>query len=276
MADEQSPAVVAAIAAQIALLLIGCVALWRVQFRRRAERQPVRLPKWGISGFEFALAAFLVLAGAFVGQLSLALVPVADPDNQLIAQSAGFQGGLLLGALAAVRALRRASASVAASGKVMMPAGRLTAGLVTFLASLPVVSLISWGWTLLLEHLGFPTDRQEMLGIFARADSPLMTTLVIFLAVVVAPIVEELVFRAGLFRYLNQRLPRAAALMLPAVVFGSLHGNLVAFAPLVVLGIIFSLAYERTGNIAVPMIAHGLFNLNTLVLLLVGLDIESP
>jgi membrane protease YdiL (CAAX protease family) len=34
--------------------------------------------------------------------------------------------------------------------------------------------------------------------------------------------------------------------------------------------VIFSLAYERTGRIAVPIIAHGLFNLNTIILILAG------
>ena len=40
-----------------------------------------------------------------------------------------------------------------------------------------------------------------------------------------------------------------------------------------VLGIIFSLAYERTGRITVPIIAHGLFNLNTIVLILSGIGL---
>src|SRR5690606_749457 len=106
MADEASPTVVAAMAVQIALLLVGCVVLWRIQLRPRAPR-PRRLPRWEISGFEFAFASFLVLAGAFTGQLLLAMLPVADPDNQLVAQSAGFQGGLLIGVLAAARALKR-------------------------------------------------------------------------------------------------------------------------------------------------------------------------
>lgn len=275
MADEVTPAVAAAIIAQIALLIAGCIVLWRVQLRSRGNHSPARLQRWEVSGYEFALAAFLVLAGAFIGQLLLAMMPVADPDNQIIAQSAGFQGGLLLGILAATRALKR-TAAPALQEERGPAASPLLAGLLTFLACLPVVTLVSWIWNLLLERLGFPTDRQEMLGIFTRAESPAMIALVIFLAVVVAPVVEELVFRAGLFRFLRLRLPRVVALTLPAVIFGSLHGNLVAFAPLVALGIIFSLAYERAGSIAVPVIAHGLFNLNTLVLLLAGITVEAP
>jgi membrane protease YdiL (CAAX protease family) len=52
-----------------------------------------------------------------------------------------------------------------------------------------------------------------------------------------------------------------------------MHGNLVAFGPLFALGLVFAIAYERTGRIAVPIIAHGLFNLNTVVLLLAGIEV---
>ena len=69
---------------------------------------------------------------------------------------------------------------------------------------------------------------------------------------------------------MRTRLPRWAALVIPSCLFGALHGNLASFAPLVALGIIFSLAYERTGRIATTMIAHGLFNLNTIALILCG------
>ena len=36
-------------------------------------------------------------------------------------------------------------------------------------------------------------------------------------------------------------------------------------------GVVLSFAYERTGNLAVPVCAHALFNLNTIVMLLSGL-----
>ena len=57
-----------------------------------------------------------------------------------------------------------------------------------------------------------------------------------------------------------------------AIVFGALHGNYVAFLPLVAFGVILSLAYERTGSILVPMVAHSLFNLNTILLVIAGVS----
>jgi membrane protease YdiL (CAAX protease family) len=59
----------------------------------------------------------------------------------------------------------------------------------------------------------------------------------------------------------------------PAVLFGAVHGNLASFAPLAVLGLVFSLAYERTGDIRVSMVAHGLFNLCTALLIFSGADV---
>ena len=38
-----------------------------------------------------------------------------------------------------------------------------------------------------------------------------------------------------------------------------------------VLGMLLALVYEATGSIRVAIIAHGLFNLNTIILLLSGL-----
>ncbi len=71
-------------------------------------------------------------------------------------------------------------------------------------------------------------------------------------------------------------MPRWLALVAPALLFGALHvawkslDGLGALAPLAALGIIFSIAYERTGRIGTSMVAHGLFNLNTVVLIFAG------
>jgi hypothetical protein len=60
------------------------------------------------------------------------------------------------------------------------------------------------------------------------------------------------------------------AFTVSAGLFAALHGNWVSSLPLFVLGLVFAAAYERTGRIAVPMLAHALFNLNTLLLVLCG------
>jgi len=267
-----SPAALLAVAAELALMLVGLALLWRVQLSPAApaRRQPPVLSAWTIALPDFGLFAWCVIAGGLLGQLAMALGlkwSILDGDTRQILAGAAFQLGLLGGC---------------AGFALFAPGGRdfsrpqgsfLRAGLVTFAIALPLLVVVGLLWTQFLELVGLPAERQELIGLFAKARSPLLLGTLVTLASIVAPITEELVFRAGLFRYARTRLPRWAALLLPAILFGALHGNLASFPQLVTLGVLFSLAYERTGNIAVPMLAHALFNLNTIALILSGIEL---
>ncbi|HLP08511.1 MAG TPA: CPBP family intramembrane glutamic endopeptidase, partial [Opitutaceae bacterium] len=147
---------------------------------------------------------------------------------------------------------------------------RVLLGAAVFCAALPLVSATSTLAKLSMEWLGIPISQQEIADLFATAHSPWLLMALTGAAVVVVPIGEELLFRAGIFRISMRYLPRWAALLLSATAFALLHSNTVHFAPLLVLGIVFTLAYERTGSLLVPVIAHGLFNLNSIVRILAG------
>jgi membrane protease YdiL (CAAX protease family) len=92
------------------------------------------------------------------------------------------------------------------------------------------------------------------------------------------PAAEEILFRAGLFRYLRTRIPRWAAIGLTSALFGALHVSwgspmvgLQSLLPLTALAVVFCLAYERTGLIGTTIVAHALFNLNTMFLVVSGI-----
>jgi membrane protease YdiL (CAAX protease family) len=42
--------------------------------------------------------------------------------------------------------------------------------------------------------------------------------------------------------------------------FASIHLNVVAFVPLVVLAVVLTVLYEKTGNLLAPISAHMAFN----------------
>ncbi len=136
----------------------------------------------------------------------------------------------------------------------------LLPGAAAFVMSLPLVVIVGLAWTGLLKLCGLPVEPQDAVSFFRKAESPALIAAMIFLAAIIAPVTEELIFRAGLFRYVRTRLPRWAALLLPASLFAAMHNHLASFAPLVVLGIVFSLTYERTGRIGTAIVAHALFN----------------
>jgi membrane protease YdiL (CAAX protease family) len=84
----------------------------------------------------------------------------------------------------------------------------------------------------------------------------------VLLIVVAAPISEEVCFRGMLFGGLRTRLPRLAAALISAIVFGGLHAltGVSAVPPLIAFGFILALLYEKTGSIVPGILLHMLNN----------------
>lgn len=84
----------------------------------------------------------------------------------------------------------------------------------------------------------------------------------VLLIVVLASVSEELCFRGMLFGGLRERLPRYAAALISAAVFGALHAitGLSAVPPLIAFGFILALLYEKTGSIVPGIVLHMLNN----------------
>ncbi|BDE05877.1 hypothetical protein WPS_11530 [Vulcanimicrobium alpinum] len=102
--------------------------------------------------------------------------------------------------------------------------------------------------------------------------SPALATASILLSVltmvVIAPIVEETVFRGLLFGALARPLGVVAAAALSALVFGGVHLDAVLFPSLAAIGFINALCYAATGNLTVCVAIHALNNgLGTVVLI---------
>ncbi|MFA6960222.1 MAG: CPBP family intramembrane glutamic endopeptidase [Opitutaceae bacterium] len=269
---------------EIAGWLGGSILLWRLLTGRMGPSTPVLKP-WPISLEGFVTGIMLIAAGGFLlpqatSYLSNDILGPAAYDGEwwLVVQGAAFQLGLLGGALLSgiylrfqIKRLPKFAPVVDEPTSTVAPTLHpLLAGTVTFLIAIPLIGAISFVSKVLVEWLGFAVDEQEMIGMFRNFDEPVRLIFMTVLAAVVAPVTEELVFRAGFFRYLRTRTTRGFALVLPAFIFAWLHGNVAAFLPLFALGVFFAMAYERTGRIFVPIIAHALFNLHTILLVLSG------
>uniref|UniRef100_UPI00404A6D6F lysostaphin resistance A-like protein n=1 Tax=Cephaloticoccus sp. TaxID=1985742 RepID=UPI00404A6D6F len=277
MPDTSFDALQPIIGLELLLVMMGGILFWQhcvsITGRTQAKASKAAMPAWEITLTHFFLFLWLVICGGLVLQgLTAALFKTStlDETTALIINNGAFQGGMLLGVLVS---------KIFFTGKderqVSSPSWLkiIKYSFVTFLIVLPLLTLVGLSWQYLMQTLGVQLEEQEMIAIFANTESPLQLGLMIILATVLAPVSEEMIFRAGIFRYLRTRVPRWVALVGPGILFAALHMNLASFAPLAVLGIIFSIAYERTGSIAVPIIAHGLFNLNTVVLILSGIGI---
>jgi hypothetical protein len=271
---------------EYALIAAGWLLLWRLQLRpsARAQLSNPQLPaRWAISGAGFGIAALCVVGGWFSAQIIAGLLvqqfPVLKTDKTLMVIVGGIMAQLCLigGTVAAVIFLRKTEPHATNTAPAPKAHSLLPAALATCVITISIVHPVQYVWEQLLTAVHLPTDKQEMIDIFFHTASPARLLGLTVMAVVFAPIAEELVFRAGLFRFLRGRAPRLVALALPALIFALLHVDytnlkgLVTVAPLTAFGVVFALAYERTGRIAVPILAHALFNLHTVIFLLLGI-----
>lgn len=105
---------------------------------------------------------------------------------------------------------------------------------------------------------------QEILGFFRDAASNWDVVAVVVMAVVVAPIVEEILFRGYFYRVLKQSCGAIPSLVLTSAVFSFVHVHPPAVLSLFVLACCLVIAYEVTGSLWTPILMHVFFNATTL------------
>ena len=122
-------------------------------------------------------------------------------------------------------------------------------------ALMTVGALVGNGLMGVFELLGGGSDNplDQVLG-----ESALLPT--ILMTLVVAPVMEELVFRKFLVDRLRP-LGDVAVILLSGLAFGLFHGNLFQFFYTFMLGCLLAGVYLRYGNILYTMILHFLVNL---------------
>jgi len=272
---------------ELSVLLAGGFLVFRLLAnpeKRARWLGPRPLPFWPVTIPEFAIFVFLILGSGVFFQVGLHLLVqeqvarTADAEAwQVCLSGIGLDGGGLVGWLLFRSMQKTWYADYGAQIPVEPPPPRLPWSRVwlyaggTLLMAMPVLILFNLGWLYLLKKLGLPDEPQDLLAIFTKAKSPFVVAALLVVACVLAPLYEELLFRAGLYRFCRQRLGRNWALAFSGCLFGAMHMNLASFVPLALFGIVLALAYEATGSLRVAVVAHGLFNLNTVFLLLSGL-----
>ena len=108
-----------------------------------------------------------------------------------------------------------------------------------------------------------------------RSDRKAMW-LMFALAAVIAPVAEETLFRGYLYGVLKRYMGGIGAGLLTAGLFAAMHLNLAALPALFVLALCLTLAYEATGSLLVNIFMHGLFNLSSLVLIMLTSGHNPP
>lgn len=81
-----------------------------------------------------------------------------------------------------------------------------------------------------------------------------------FVAIILAPVAEEVLFRGILYTAIKQRGHTFTALWLPATLFAGIHFYPAGFLSLILLAVVLVAVYEWTKNLLAPILLHALFN----------------
>jgi membrane protease YdiL (CAAX protease family) len=126
-----------------------------------------------------------------------------------------------------------------------------------FFWTIPLALLAVYAITFFHDLLVHP-ERQDILTRFPR--TPTGVALLVLLAVVAAPLFEELFFRGFLFRGLTNSWGWVLGAAASSAAFGAAHAQLTIFVPLFALGFALCWVYKRTGSLWTAIAFHALFN----------------
>lgn len=153
----------------------------------------------------------------------------------------------------------------------------ILAGIAGYFAGLPLLiaaMMITVVVNLVVQSLSkgpIETPENPMVELVAGGDA-LVIVLFCSLATAWAPIVEETLFRGGVYRHMRARHGAFVCALATALLFAFMHsyGPLLV-SPLIALGFTFAMIREWRGSLVGSVTAHCLHNATIMVLMLVGL-----
>ena len=284
-ADPQVDAPLIVASLSILLIIGSSLALWigHIQKPESTIENDPGTPAWPIGWVNFGIFICAMIIFVYVAQVAASLLFFGAPaEGKASLELTPWLAVLavlclqvpMLAVFYAARRfypsfyasrLNNTKLSIIASFKKALP---------LFLMLLPGVWIVALLWTKVLsgfEDLGLIEDieQQELVTLFQGGDDPVAIGLLVIAAVLLAPIVEELIFRGCLYRFLKSQTTLLPAQIASGILFSMIHWNLLSFLPLVLVGIFLARVYEKTGSILVAIWFHAFFNAFSLGMLFV-------
>jgi membrane protease YdiL (CAAX protease family) len=276
----------------LTISLATLLAAWFVGLSRsagvgRAPRIPSDHSAWPLAAVFFGGAGCYLVAGTAVTSLWQHYHPGAKPEMILNYDS----GAALLSTIPPLVGLAATLMGDAVVYDVVRQnlglgrrrlAGGLVVGLVGALIVVPPLFLLSIVIETVYQRVHFqhPTEH-PLLRVLGEGRNPLVQAAIVIGACVIAPLWEEILFRGHLQTLLKRAIiwtgrsrssgqfAEWAGILLTSVLFMLLHPAW-SWPVIFVLAVCLGFAYERTGNLWVPISLHAAFNSVSTVLFLLG------
>lgn len=274
----------------ILAVLLSSAALWIRQVQRPSDLivQEKGVAAWSIGWVNFGIFISAMIIAVVVAQgLGFSLIlDSGEGVHELTPWLAVASVILLQGPMFAVFYLVRHFYPAQYAGRLSLVNFSIwesfKRAIPLFIMFLPVIWIATLLWSTILtglEKSGIIEDfePQELITLFQGGGDWLALTLLVIAAVVVAPIVEEVIFRGCIYRFLKSQTTMLGAQIFSGAVFALMHGNLLSFLPLVIVGTLLARVYEKTGSLAVAIWFHAFFNAFSLnMLFITGMSENLP
>ena len=275
------------------LLILGVLITSAILWIRQVQRpRDLILPDKGVSPWAIGWVNFgiflcaMVIAVFVVQQIGVSLILDPEADGAVLTPWI---------AVVAVLLLQLPMITVYYLARRFYPghyAGRMSRVSLSFLDSfkkavplfvmlLPVIWIATLVWSNILfglQSVGVVenVEQQELITLFEDGGDWLAIGLLVLMAVVLAPVVEEVIFRGCVYRFLKSQTTMLPAQVISGTVFAFMHANLLSFVPLVIVGVLLARVYEKTGSLAVAIWFHSFFNAFSLSMLFITGMSDTP
>lgn len=139
-----------------------------------------------------------------------------------------------------------------------------------WILAFPLVLFLSQALEMVVSKLFQVTQLPDQIAVkFLKStfDNPVYFVLAVISIVILAPLIEETLFRGFLQTYIRQHLGSRQAIFITSACFSLFHysagqglGNISIILSLFILALFLGFLYEKQGSILAPMILHASFN----------------
>lgn len=141
-------------------------------------------------------------------------------------------------------------------------------GIKRYLITLPLIVLAGFITNLIASLYGRNPEMQDVVRWVLEEKSLFVLSSLMFFGIVIAPVIEEIMFRGFLQPALKNSFGGRYAIAITASLFAAVHMDIFAFVQIFILGMLLGYLYEKTQTLAASIFVHILHNSLTLVFLL--------
>jgi uncharacterized protein len=215
--------------------------------------------RWTLENLARRLLLMLVcLSGGFSFAAWAQKIAGKPPEGSFGQQMVVAEAAVLLFFIGFMRAQRLSWSE--AFGLAIRPRHAILSGIAVACIFLPVAEGLQWASTQAMTQVRMEPQEQQAVHALRVSSTWSNRLALALLALLLAPLLEEIFFRGILYPAIKQAGFPRLALWGVSVAFACVHFNVGTFIPLLVLAILLTILYERTDNLLAPISAHALFN----------------